>query len=211
MVEVTRSRPTPTASARTATAKRAETRRRVLAATIEMVAEQGISGASAAAIAERSGLSWGVIQYHFGDRLGLFVAAFAEAIDRFERGQRDAMADLGDWLGDRVDSLLARSWSQMTSPGYLGLLEIQLLLRREPAAAEQYRAGALKASIAARDAWRSTFPELEAGRVDRAQELALASLRGLAVSHALGTPTSASARTRRELNAATLAILSADD
>jgi AcrR family transcriptional regulator len=200
-------RPTPTAAARTATSKRAETRRRVLSATIEMVAEVGVSGASAAAIAERSGLSWGVIQYHFGDRLGLFLAAFDDAIDGFERRQRDAAASATGSLAERVDHLLSQAWLQMTSAGYRGLLEIQLLLVREPAAASEYRAGTRRASAAAHDAWRSTFAELDPALVARVHDVALASMRGLAVSHALGTPTSGSAQARRDLAEATLFTL----
>ena len=207
MTTATRIRPTPTAGTRAPTAKRAETRQRVLTATIEMVAERGVSGASAAAIAERSGLSWGVIQYHFGDRLGLFLAAYEEAINRFERRQREVGAGVSGSVPERVDQLLGRSWEQMTSTGYLGLLEIQLLLHREPAAAEPYRAGTRRARLAARRAWRSAFPELDRILVDRVHDVALASLRGLAVTHALGAPLATSVATRRDLADATRAAL----
>src|SRR4051812_20825361 len=105
-------RPAPTARTRTATAKRAETRQRVVAATIEMAAEHGISGASASAIAERSGLSWGVIQYHFGDRLGLLVAAHEEAVAGFERRQSEAATDASGTVEQRLGHLLARAWAQ---------------------------------------------------------------------------------------------------
>jgi len=207
MATSTGGRPAPTARTRTATAKRAETRQRVLAATIEMVAEHGVAGASASAIAGRSGLSWGVIQYHFGDRLGLFVAAFDEAIAWFERRQAEAVAAASGSVEERVDHLVSRAWAQMTSTGYLGLLEIQLFLHREPAATAQYRAGTRRADDAARAAWRTTLSELDQDRVDRVHDVAMASLRGLAVSHALGASSSASARTRRDLAAASLTAL----
>ncbi len=108
---------------------------------------------------------------------------------------------------ERVDQLLDRSWEQMTSAGYLGLLEIQLLLHREPSAGEPYRAGTRRARLAARRAWRSALPEIDRARVDRVHDVALASLRGLAVTHALGAPLATSAVTRRDLAEATRAAL----
>jgi AcrR family transcriptional regulator len=38
------------------------------------VIEEGFAKASANRIAQRAGVTWGVIQYHFGDRAGLFSA-----------------------------------------------------------------------------------------------------------------------------------------
>src|ERR1700739_2294265 len=42
--------------------------------TVRCVLEEGIAAASAKHIAERAGMTWGVIQYHFGDRDVLLMA-----------------------------------------------------------------------------------------------------------------------------------------
>ena len=42
--------------------------------TIKCIREEGFAAASTRHIVERAGVSWGVIQYHFGDRDGLLTA-----------------------------------------------------------------------------------------------------------------------------------------
>jgi AcrR family transcriptional regulator len=50
------------------------TRERVLDETVRCVIDEGFAAASAKHIAERAGVTWGVVQYHFGDRDGLLMA-----------------------------------------------------------------------------------------------------------------------------------------
>ena len=42
--------------------------------TVRCVIDEGFAAASAKHIAERAGVTWGVVQYHFGDRDGLLMA-----------------------------------------------------------------------------------------------------------------------------------------
>ena len=199
-------RPEPTATARGATAKRAKTRALIIATAVDTIAELGLRRASAATIAQRSGLSWGVIQYHFGDLLGLLLATFENAIDTYEDNMRAGLSAEGP-VEDRTRELLARQWAQMTDAPYQSLLEIQLELHREPRVDAAYRAGAVRAGRASRLAWRTVFVDVDSAIVDRTHDLAISSLRGLAVSHALGTPARASAGTRKELLALTVRAL----
>ncbi|MGP0032344.1 MAG: TetR/AcrR family transcriptional regulator [Acidimicrobiales bacterium] len=53
----------------------AETRRRLVAAAVETLKEEGYVGASARAIAERAGSTQGLIFYHFGSVTNLLLAA----------------------------------------------------------------------------------------------------------------------------------------
>ena len=50
------------------------TRAMVIDETVSCVLEEGFGAASAKHITERAGVTWGVIQYHFGDRDGLLMA-----------------------------------------------------------------------------------------------------------------------------------------
>src|ERR671910_1302953 len=50
------------------------TRAMVIEETVRCVLEEGFGAASAKHITERAGVTWGVIQYHFGDRDGLLMA-----------------------------------------------------------------------------------------------------------------------------------------
>jgi AcrR family transcriptional regulator len=179
----------------------------MIAGALEAVAEEGIAGSSASSIAARSGLSWGVVQYHFGDRLGLFVAAFEDAIETFAEHQRQLGTEVQGSPAERIDVLVSSTWALMTSSSYRSLLEIQLLLQREPTVARRYRAGTERASEAAHRCWREACTGTDAWVVDRVQELVIAALRGLALSHALGTPATASTGTRRDLVAMAIAMI----
>ena len=50
----------------------------VIEETVSCVLEEGFGAASAKHITERAGVTWGVIQYHFGDRDGLLMAVVDE-------------------------------------------------------------------------------------------------------------------------------------
>lgn len=70
---------TPPTRPRTGRQARAEhTRARIVAETVACILERGYAAASAKHIAERAGVTWGVVQYHFGDRDGI-LAAVVEA------------------------------------------------------------------------------------------------------------------------------------
>jgi len=187
----------PASKERTATGKRARTRRRVLRAAMDCIAEKGVAGATAAEIARRCGLSWGVIQYHFGDRPGLFLALLETSADSLAR----AFADLESThpaLPERVRALVEGHWSLVTSDEYRVMLEVELQLGREAAHEAPVRRYARRARATFLETWRKALPELPAGRVDDAAQLAIAAIRGLAIERAVEGPR-ASKRPQREL------------
>jgi len=174
----------PASEERAATGKRARTRRLVLRAAVECIAEKGVAGATAAEIARRCDLSWGVIQYHFGDRLGLFLAIIESSADSLAR----AFADLESThplLEDRVRALVEGTWSLLASDPYRVLLEIELQLGRETSHEAQLRKHARHARSTFLETWRKALPECPAGRVDEAAQLAIAALRGLVLERAV--------------------------
>ncbi|MET9340245.1 TetR/AcrR family transcriptional regulator [Nonomuraea sp. NPDC003804] len=61
---------------------RPETRLKVFAAAIELIAEQGYSATTVDAIAERAGVAKGTVFYNFGTKEALFAALLEHSIER---------------------------------------------------------------------------------------------------------------------------------
>jgi AcrR family transcriptional regulator len=196
----------PASDERTPTEKRARTRRAVLRAASDCIAEKGAAGATAAEIARRCGSSWGVIQYHFGDRVGLFLALLESSAESLAR----AFADLESThprLPDRVRALVEGTWALVNGDRYRVLLEIELLLARDTAHEAQVRKYARRARSTFLETWRKALPELPANRVDEAAQLAIAALRGLALERAVEGPRSSKTAQRALVIRSVLDIL----
>jgi AcrR family transcriptional regulator len=175
---------TPASDERIPTEKRARTRRAVLRAAFDCIAEKGVAGATAAEIARRCGLSWGVIQYHFGDRVGLFLALLESSAASLARAFGD-LESTHPRLPDRVRALVEGTWALVDSDRYRVLLEIELQLARDTAHEAEVRKYARQARSTFLETWRKALPECPPGRVDEAAQLAMAAIRGLALEHAV--------------------------
>src|SRR3954453_16025856 len=55
---------------------------KVIDAAVNCILEEGFYRASSNQIARRAGVTWGVIQYHFGTREGLLLAVFKRSADQ---------------------------------------------------------------------------------------------------------------------------------
>jgi AcrR family transcriptional regulator len=174
----------PASEERAATEKRARTRRAVLRAAFTCIAEKGVAGATAAEIARRCDLSWGVIQYHFGDRVGLFLALLESSAESLARASAD-LESTHPRLPDRVRALVEGTWALVTGDQYRVMLEIELQLGREAAHEAQVRKYARRARSTFLETWRKALPECPADHVDQAAQLAIAALRGLVLERAV--------------------------
>ncbi len=121
-----------------ATTERARaTRARVLAAARDCVRELGPLGATSNEIARRGGVSWGVIQYHFGSREGILLAmiedGFSALLDTLD-AYRDAEPATPD---DAISLLVDAVWSYCSQPDYLLNWDILRLLNHDPESAER--------------------------------------------------------------------------
>lgn len=106
------------------------TREAVLDETVRCVIEEGFAAASAKHIAERAGVTWGVVQYHFGDRDGLLMAVvdrgFAELLDSLRHLPPPSRAQ------DRhaqVELVVRAAWEVFSSPTSRASLEILIATR----------------------------------------------------------------------------------
>jgi AcrR family transcriptional regulator len=166
------------------------THRRIVGAAMDCILERGFYRASSNEIARRAGMTWGAIQYYFGTREKLMLAAL-EAFDVEFEGLL-LTADLGD--GDteqrleRLAELLARQYGR---PRYLAALQIVLNLAHNPETSQETAAalihfderlsGHLTGLIAL-----AIGPHADPAKVT----LVFHSFRGLAVSHLIQTETS---------------------
>jgi AcrR family transcriptional regulator len=97
-----------------------ETRRALVAATIEALRDEGFSGTSAREIARRAGCNQGLVFYHFGTVTNLLLAALDEVsalrLTRYQ-GAVDAADDLGE-LVETAESV----FEEDLDAGYISVL-----------------------------------------------------------------------------------------
>ena len=116
-----------TAPATAATATRA----RLIDATIDCILEEGFYRASSNRIAERAGVTWGVIQHHFGTREALLLAAFQEGMRELIDTLESAVI-AGDTFEERLESLADVIWRFYRQPRFVAYEQLTLNLLRDP-------------------------------------------------------------------------------
>ena len=130
------SRPRTSPGRQTRQSKRAQaradrTRLLVIEETIKCIREEGFAAASTRHIVERAGVSWGVIQYHFGDRDGLLTAVIDYGFDTLVESLNE-LADTAEGVTDarsRAETLSAAAWQIFSTPTAMGALEILIATR----------------------------------------------------------------------------------
>jgi AcrR family transcriptional regulator len=114
------------------------TRALVLEETVKCVLEEGFGAASAKHITERAGVTWGTIQYHFGDREGLWMAVvdqgFSQLFAALDNLAPELSATSGRAKTERVVNAVADAF---LSPTSVAALEILIATRRGRADVDQ--------------------------------------------------------------------------
>ena len=110
----------------------------VIDETVRCVLEEGFVAASAKHITERAGVTWGVIQYHFGDRAGLLMAVVDQGYSRFLDALRNVQPAMATAAGrDKIELLVNAAWEAFSSPTSLAASEILIATRTERSMLEQ--------------------------------------------------------------------------
>jgi AcrR family transcriptional regulator len=171
------------------------TRDAIIAETVRCINEEGFAAASASHIAERAGVTWGVIQYHFGDRNGLLSAVIADGYQSFRHSIESVSVRAGP-SRQRVEAVVEAAWAAFSSPESRASFEILISAR---AGREQFQVGELESM--ARD-MRALSGVLVGNRVDLGGQDAVvgevlwATLRGLVMAQMLTSRTINSSRER---------------
>jgi AcrR family transcriptional regulator len=167
---------------RTQEQRSAETRAKLLQATLDSLAEVGYAATTSIAVAERAGVSRGAQTHHFPTKSELVVAAvdllgqqlFAELRDR---------VDALPYGRERIPVALDMIWQGFSSPGYKSVVELWLAAAHDP---ELYAT-----LVEAEERWSKVFSDFaramlgddHARHVD-ALSTALSAIRGLGLLHA---------------------------
>jgi AcrR family transcriptional regulator len=106
---------------RTQAERRAETERRLIEATMEIISSEGVRAVTMAAVGEAAGYSRGIVNHQFGTREGLMSAVARTAQARFApvtsglRGRERVLSDVAAYLsalrsGARDARVFLRLW-----------------------------------------------------------------------------------------------------
>jgi AcrR family transcriptional regulator len=112
----------------------------MLAAAVECILEEGYYRASSNRIAARAGVTWGVIQYHFGTREQLLLAVARQGAEDLVHVLTEASIS-GSTVEERLDSLADVIWMHYRRPAFLAHVQVILNLSKDPrTSAETVRA-----------------------------------------------------------------------
>ncbi len=122
------------------------TRELLIDETVRCIREEGFSAASARHIIKRAGLSWGVIQHHFGDRDGLLTAVIEDAFDGLI-ASLEVLADPAHATNTRT--LVTGAWEAFANPKAMAGLEILIATRELRASLDERHMERLGAALTA--------------------------------------------------------------
>lgn len=103
-------------SRRTQSERRAETRGRLLDATIEILIESGYAATTIRAVTERAGVSQGAQSHHFPHRVDLVASAFEHLAEQRVARYAERARELSGDRASRLRALLDLLWEDFSSP-----------------------------------------------------------------------------------------------
>ena len=178
------------------TQARAErTRTAVIDETVRCILDEGFAPPSVRHITDRAGLTWGVVQYHFGDLDGLLMAVvdqgFAELLDSLAELSPSGSVEA------RTQFVIDAVWNAFSSPTSMAALEILIATRGLRGGAANTHLVDLMSALTSLG--RLLGEGLSAPHAGRIGNLIWATLRGLVVAQMVWPEPVDSARDRRAL------------
>ncbi len=172
---------------RTQAERSALTRETVIQATVDCIVEEGINNATAARIAERSGVTWGAIVHQFGDKDSLLLAVVERSFENLSRSLHASLGEGSKTPRERVSLLVDETWRRLDAPSFRAFLEIVLNSRIATDRTLKTRQEDIVVTLT-RDIWSDLFGkfEVEPAVIDTARKLTFATLLGMAIQGMLG-------------------------
>ncbi len=166
-----------------------KTRQAIMDAAVHCLASEGYHRATSNRIAREAGLTWGVIQYHFGDREGIYKMVLENIIDAYvlELDQL-AVRSEGKSIPQRLQMLADTVWILLNQPAYLATMELLINLSRDPDTTLNTRLYVKRWSQRMAKLWQQIFPEFpddHAGSA-AARQIFFAALRGFVDNRMIG-------------------------
>ncbi|MGD9865149.1 MAG: TetR/AcrR family transcriptional regulator [Pseudodonghicola sp.] len=120
-----------TTKRRTQTERTEQTRTALIDATVALLMERGMQGATVQEICKRARVTTGAIQHHFGSKTGLIVEVvrvlFTPFVDRIAPAEEDELP-----LETRVERVIDHYWTLYGDERYFAVVEALLSARNDP-------------------------------------------------------------------------------
>ncbi len=182
-----------------AQARAERTRAVVIDETVRCILDEGFAPPSVRHITERAGLTWGVVQYHFGDLDGLLMAVvdkgFGELLDALDELPSPAVREGS--VRARTEFVIDTIWDAFSSPTSMAALEILISTRGLRGAVANTHLADLMATLTSLG--RHLGEDLSAPQAGRIGNLIWATLRGLVVAQMVWPEPVDSSRDRQAL------------
>src|SRR5688500_3783137 len=147
---------------------------RVVDAAVDTIVEEGYYRASSNRIAARAGVTWGVIQHHFGTREGLLLAVVQRSADELLALVRDATVS-GETPAERLASLVDVVWAHYSRPAFLANVQVLLNLSRDPRTSDKTVAALAELERSMAGSWQRLIDQVvHSGPASREPELGVA-------------------------------------
>jgi AcrR family transcriptional regulator len=160
--------------------KREATRDKVIKAAIRCIYREGFHAAHTNRIAEEAGVSWGVLQYHFGDKDGLLQAVIDDIFDNFAATLETTTLD-GATLQLRIRQLIDVVWTLVSKPEYRVSIAILRNAGKDDASSINGQKQLVRWAKRTSQLWDKLFEDSlqEPTQSDIARHLLFATLRGM--------------------------------
>lgn len=162
-----------------------DVRRRILDAAVEVMLDEGYSGASTLRIQERAGVSRGRLLHHYPSRDDLLIAA----CQHLARARVAQLAEHHDWPadpGERIDAVVATMAETFTQGYFWAATELWIAARTHPSLRAALLPGEREIARAVREAMDDFFGADLVARpgYEAVREVVFTSLRGMALTTA---------------------------
>lgn len=175
---------------RTQAERSAETKQRLVASAIDALCRLGYAATSTVLVADNAGVSRGAMLHQFPSKGHLMAAVVEASVEADYAAYIAAIGPLEDPV-EQIMAIIDTGWDQFRSPSGVAQTEVWMATRSDPELAEAVLP--VHEAIFARSLRQQLRRFAKAG-VHNAQDvrtllyLNVATLRGLAIEHVLGTP-----------------------
>ncbi len=170
----------------------------VIDETVRYILDEGFAAPSVRRITQRAGVTWGVVQYHFGGLSGLLIAVVDEGFRQLTDildGLPAAIADLP--VEQRTHAVVDAAWTAFSSPTSMAAIEILISTRSGRDGAVDERLA--KAAHQLTELGRHLGAGLDPQHATEIGNLIWAALRGLVVVQLISSTPVDTSRDRRAL------------
>lgn len=148
---------------RTQEERRRETRRRLIDATIAVIADRGIAHTATADITDRAGVTWGAAQHLFGSKDEL-LRQVVEEVSKDLITELDAVGHWPTALTARARAVVKAMWAICGSPGFLAMMDVIRGTRIEPDLHPKIVADQTQVQVRIEKLWLKIFADCHAPR-----------------------------------------------